>query len=664
MNIGPHGLYGRFIVGFVLSFVFCLTSTIASTYNVSAALSRSISEGGLAIRDTVDIRALGRDPANLIVSWAHGAAGWNYISRSGGSYDVGLGAGSDDVRGGPMGDTLFSRHYDGVSDRDSVTRAIEDSLEWEYIGWIEVIVRIPNATGGNYIFGKVNAAPTAGYGVNFQADGTIRLIFYQGGGPQSSATSGSYDDGQYHVICAVVDPAAGGYLVVDGSDSIHVTTGGAVSGISESLAIGALRTATSAGLFSGQIEYLAIYAGSPSVTDRDTLYNLLSNHLDGTESFATIQPAIDFANDEDTIRIGQGIYHEPVYLDSAYYIAGAGYKKTRLWNENLSGYHGIDLDDLSDGTTICSLWVKNFARGFNIHGNSQADTVNISYVALTENDWGVNQQSAHANDFTTVNHATIDQSVAGGVYGLTGLVEVWNSIISEFGVGGMFTTAQRVMPYYVGIWDGVNNGVAGGVILTDSLLFLTSSPLNSQLETKYASKCYNTIGANEITVGTFTTDTGWTKGTGWSITSARAQCNGSQVAVSSIVDTTDTILINTPYFIVHDQVVRNAGNQTPVVGGVVCNISTTTTSYYNYITTTTSDGYSFLADADFVGAVDNARAYILSNLVDTRTAGQGSTFLGVALSLKEVSGAFNSSQFGAYRWGNPYSYWGNRTSWK
>lgn len=105
--------------------------------------------------------------------------------------------------------------------------------------------------------------------------------------------------------------------------------------------------------------------------------------------------------------------------------------------------------------------------------------------------------------------------------------------------------------------------------------------------------------------GTFTGDTDWTKGTGWTIPAGNvATCSGAQTAVSElsqayVVDQGTSVVMTFT-------ITRTAGTLTPFLGASDGEEIDAAGTYTITITRTTGDEIiGFRADADFAGTVDN-----------------------------------------------------------
>lgn len=111
-----------------------------------------------------------------------------------------------------------------------------------------------------------------------------------------------------------------------------------------------------------------------------------------------------------------------------------------------------------------------------------------------------------------------------------------------------------------------------------------------------------TVGSEELTNGSFTTDTDWTKGAGWTIAGGVAAGTGPS---GSVLSQEPTLIEGDTYRITFDVVTRTAGAVTPRVQGVVGDSVTAVGSYTQYIVAGASGTTGMNKNAAFEGSVDN-----------------------------------------------------------
>lgn len=110
-----------------------------------------------------------------------------------------------------------------------------------------------------------------------------------------------------------------------------------------------------------------------------------------------------------------------------------------------------------------------------------------------------------------------------------------------------------------------------------------------------------------VTNGGFDADSDWTKGTGWTIATGVASCDGTQIADS---DLSQAVTLTNSWAHLVEFTVDNhsAGTVTPVVGGTAGTSRNSDGTYSEIITTSTADTVIIRADSDFVGDIDNVSA--------------------------------------------------------
>lgn len=107
-----------------------------------------------------------------------------------------------------------------------------------------------------------------------------------------------------------------------------------------------------------------------------------------------------------------------------------------------------------------------------------------------------------------------------------------------------------------------------------------------------------------VTNGTFASDTGWTKGTGWTIAAGVADCDGTQSAASDLAQNQACTQGRT--YAVTYTITRSAGTLTPKIGGTAGTARIAAGTYTDVIIcgAGADPKLEFEADADFVGTVD------------------------------------------------------------
>jgi len=117
-----------------------------------------------------------------------------------------------------------------------------------------------------------------------------------------------------------------------------------------------------------------------------------------------------------------------------------------------------------------------------------------------------------------------------------------------------------------------------------------------------------TLGDELVSTGDFSTDSNWTKGTGWTISDGTATSDASQDEVSLLTTSTiPTVIDGMDYTIAFDVTGYNAGNvKLNFQGNTVISNKAANGTYTVDVTAVGTDGtIDIVADADYDGSVDN-----------------------------------------------------------
>jgi len=116
-----------------------------------------------------------------------------------------------------------------------------------------------------------------------------------------------------------------------------------------------------------------------------------------------------------------------------------------------------------------------------------------------------------------------------------------------------------------------------------------------------------------VTNGNFNTDTGWTKGTGWSIAAGVASCDGTQVGVTDLEQASNHVSGD---ILLVESTLSNysAGTLTQDLGGASGSAKSANGTTKEIITTTSTANIAMQGDAAFVGDIDNVIARKLLEL--------------------------------------------------
>jgi hypothetical protein len=150
---------------------------------------------------------------------------------------------------------------------------------------------------------------------------------------------------------------------------------------------------------------------------------------------------------------------------------------------------------------------------------------------------------------------------------------------------------------------------------------------------------FSEIGPELITNGDFATDSDWAKGTGWSISGGKANCDGTQTGNTNLNNSSSNGIVNNKFYkivytisnYVSGSIRIKAGN----TGFGVYHSSNGTYTQYIKAQVSTFPYAQFNADADFIGSIDN---------VSVKEVGQNWTF-GDDITIQDNKAFFNNSAY-------------------
>jgi len=145
------------------------------------------------------------------------------------------------------------------------------------------------------------------------------------------------------------------------------------------------------------------------------------------------------------------------------------------------------------------------------------------------------------------------------------------------------------------------------------------APIEYTKQRNFIATTWNaTEGTEFIINGTFETDTGWTKGTGWAWNASKyIASDASQTGDSDLVNTGNTVTAGSAYrvefYTWRDG--GSAGDVTPVIGNTEGTPITSSEDGYNdeTIIATNTDPLTFRASADWDGSLDDVTIYPVDN---------------------------------------------------
>ncbi len=123
-----------------------------------------------------------------------------------------------------------------------------------------------------------------------------------------------------------------------------------------------------------------------------------------------------------------------------------------------------------------------------------------------------------------------------------------------------------------------------------------------------------------VTNGTFVSDSGWTKGTGWSISGGSASCDGTQTSDSYLSSNVMSIESGKSYVASFDLTVTAGAVDLKFAGTTKYTHQSNGTSTYTIVANSNSSDLDIVANQHFIGSVDNISVYeVGENLVTNGT---------------------------------------------
>lgn len=465
----------KWTAGIIAAIIAIVTATLLISKSASGAelevnglLAKPISLGGKGVYTLADLDTLGLDTAKVILFASHGPAAWNARGR-GGTYNLVNSRGSNNYAGSPLGDTLFTRIYDGSNDIDSLDATKEDSVEIAPNMTFICLFKMNNLADLGFVFSKGEYGD-AGYGVyihNVSND----IFFFLDDGPGSfiyAKKSGTFDDGEWHYLVTWVTSDSM-FLEIDGLE----LTAENRSYIDPSTVVLANCVNDDGLSFGGNIDdddwsadykmdgglcLFLCYANTMTATQRDTIWNTVSDYIDATEPYLSVQTALDQVQQDSTIRIYPGRYFEPLQPKTSCRLVGTSRTGVVLDGIFLPSTNFV-LYIESVHIDLDSLTVANLnGSGTAIYLNGNGSELEAENVAFIDNYRGVAVGTTLATDSSSFVNCTWD-GVTTGVRsnaGCAGSILVRNSIFSGctyacayFGIGDFYVQ-------YTGMYNVIN----------------------------------------------------------------------------------------------------------------------------------------------------------------------------------------------------------------
>lgn len=155
--------------------------------------------------------------------------------------------------------------------------------------------------------------------------------------------------------------------------------------------------------------------------------------------------------------------------------------------------------------------------------------------------------------------------------------------------------------------------------------------------------CAAGTGDSLTTNGAMAEDSGWTKGTGWtvhSVTAGKADCDGTQTAVSDLSQN-QTVTEGTKYTVTYTVSSRTAGTVWVILAGTAGTVRSANGTFVEVITAGagTDPKLVIRGDADFIGKIDDVAVCAASMAVHLEESSDNSSFT-------DISGAAFDTVYG------------------
>ena len=138
------------------------------------------------------------------------------------------------------------------------------------------------------------------------------------------------------------------------------------------------------------------------------------------------------------------------------------------------------------------------------------------------------------------------------------------------------------------------------------------------------------LGSEKVTNGSFSADSDWTKGTGWTISGGVASIDGSQSAGQFLYQNAG-LVTDKVYEVTFDVVTRNAGLIRVIVGGNTTGAwRSSTGTFTEHLKSSNGANFFLQTDADFNGSIDNVSVKEVQNvgtIIGARIQADGGTEL-------------------------------------
>ena len=364
-------------------------------------------------------------------------------------------------------------------------------------------------------------------------------------------------------------------------------------------------------VFDGTNDYISVGSTFNSTFQGDHSISLWVKPADGQPSATNILSGYKNSSEEDIMYLA---------------ILSTGKVRYYLNANNDSALCDTDNAVFTDGQNdwthivITAKKDESISTGYNLYINGVL--TKTANAAISNADWGNFETNVNLSIGAYNNNGTIQLHYTGGM--------------SDFAIYNKVLTANEVRTIYNNKeafnhkdWNGTKN-LASWLRLGDGTLDRWGSnpdaSFNSFLITDEVSP---TIGTDVITNGTFASDSGWTKGGGWSISGGTASRAAGESSNSAIEHAGDAITADRTYKYSFDYDIAS-GNCSAYLGGTTLDSSFTGSGTNSgYVTAAGGGEFTLygLSSAE-VTSIDNVKAWLIGGAAATTVNMDGVDIVG------------------------------------
>ena len=317
----------------------------------------------------------------------------------------------------------------------------------------------------------------------------------------------------------------------------------------------------------------------------------------------------------------------------------SGYKNGKLYSVKPTPSYGSELVT-NGGFDTDTDWSKG--AGWSISGGKATHTgsqslLSQSNVLTIGKKYKISFDLQNADSLNYVRLLT-SHYPNGGNFSTNGTIVIYtNTNITQF--------------YIYGVGDVSIDNVSVKEVLNDGDFDFSRSSSATRVNSEGLIEVASVLGSEEIVNGDFATDSDWIKGSGWTISGDKANCDGSQLSVSDLqqnYDFSDGIR----YKLTFDIIVTN-GSITPYIGGVnTTSVTSTETNVTRYVIAGSSNHIKLRASSDFIGSIDNVSVKeVIENDVPRLDYSGGASCASLLLEPQATNLVTQSEDFSGYSGG-------------